>query len=50
MLVLVHVIIPTPHHYAYFAQIDWLEKLYTSVESRNYLNQSHLCFAQFVTD
>ena len=27
-------IIPTPHHYAYFAQFDWLEKtLYTSINS-----------------
>ena len=28
------VIIPTPHHYAYFAQFDWLEKkFYTSINS-----------------
>ena len=27
-------IIPTPQHYTYFAQIDWLEKkLYTSINS-----------------
>ena len=27
-------IIPTPHHYAYFAQFDWLEKtIYTSINS-----------------
>ena len=29
-----HMIIPTPHHYTYFAQFDWLEKkFYTSINS-----------------
>ena len=28
------IIIPTPHHYAYFVQFDWLEtKFYTSIKS-----------------
>ena len=28
------IIIPTPHHYAYFEQFDWLEKkFYTSLNS-----------------
>ena len=42
------VIIPTPHHYAYFTQFGWLEKMfYTPIHSKS-MNSELVSFRQFL--